>query len=187
MSTRVGFLRAVNLGRRKVPMATLVEVCEGLGYGDVWTHANSGNAVFDTTGSRGAIESALAGALEDRLGFEATTFVRTAAELGTALERDPVPVATGDTYFITFLKKAPPPKVRAALEGASNDFDTLVVDGRDVHWRMRGKSTDTTIKAATWNLLGEHASTSRNVNLLRALHAKIGTRNGPAGSGRRGR
>jgi uncharacterized protein (DUF1697 family) len=168
-------------------MATLIEVCEGLGYGDVWTHANSGNAVFDATGSRGAIESALGEALADRLGFEATTFVRTAAELGTALGRDPFPLAPGDTYFITFLKQAPSAKVRAQLEAASNDFDTLVVDGRDVHWRMRGKSTDTTVKAATWNLLGEHASTSRNVNLLRALHAKIESRNGPADKRRRGR
>ena len=35
VSTRVAFLRAVNVGRRKVPMATLVEVCETLGYRDV--------------------------------------------------------------------------------------------------------------------------------------------------------
>ena len=31
-------------------MAKLVEVCESLGYEDVWTHANSGNVVFDAPG-----------------------------------------------------------------------------------------------------------------------------------------
>jgi hypothetical protein len=50
------------------------------------------------------------------------------------------------------------------------------VKGRDVHWRMRGKSTDTTIPAATWRLVGEHGSTSRNVNLLERLAAKIDAR-----------
>ena len=36
MTTRVGFLRAVNVGKRTVPMATLREVVEGLGYEHVF-------------------------------------------------------------------------------------------------------------------------------------------------------
>ncbi len=146
MTTRIAFLRAVNLGKRRVPMARLVEVCEGLGYDDVWTHANSGNAVFDATGSRPTIERAMEGALESAMGFEVTTFVRTAAELKKAVNRDPFKLVSGDTYFITFLKEPPSAATRKALEAASNDFDTLVVDGRDVHWRMHGKSTDTTLE-----------------------------------------
>jgi uncharacterized protein (DUF1697 family) len=173
MSTRVAFLRAVNLGTRKVPMKRLVQVCEGLGYRNVWTHANSGNAVFDTTGTRDAIERALGGALEEAFGFEVTTFVRTPAELRTALDQHPFDLAAGDTYFLTFLRTPPSAAVARQLEAASNDFDTLVVIGRDVHWRMKGKSTDTKIKASTWKLLGEHASTSRNVHLLEQLVAKL--------------
>ena len=174
MTTRVAFLRAVNLGRRKVPMARLVDVCEGLGYDDVWTYANSGNAVFDAAGSRANIERAMEGALESAMGFEVTTFVRTAAELKKAMSRDPFELTAGDTYFITFLKGPPTAAVRRALEAASNDFDMLVVDGRDVHWRMHGKSTDTHLTGKTWNVVGAHNSTSRNTNLLGKLLAKIG-------------
>ena len=112
-------------------------------------------------------------ALESAMGFEVTTFVRTAAELKKAVNRGPFKVAAGDTYFITFLKKPPSAATRKALEAASNDFDTLVVDGRDVHWRMHGKSTDTKLKSRTWNLVGAHHSTSRNANLLRQLVAKL--------------
>ena len=43
MTVRIGFLRAVNLGKRKVEMARLKAVAEGLGYDDVWTYINSGN------------------------------------------------------------------------------------------------------------------------------------------------
>ena len=78
----------------------------------------------------------------------------------------PFTLTTGDTYFITFLKQPPPTAVADALVAASNDFDTLEVHGRDVHWHMRGKSTDTQLKPAVWKQLGEHASTSRNVNML---------------------
>jgi uncharacterized protein (DUF1697 family) len=173
MSTRIAFLRAVNVGRRTVRMDRLAKICEGLGYADVWTHINSGNVVFDAAGSRAAIEQAMQDALESDLGFEVTTFVRTPAELRQALRIEPFPVAEGDTYFITFLKAIPPPDIARSLESASNDFDTLVVKGRDVHWRMRGKSTDTTVKKKTWNLVGELGSTSRNVTMLRKLVAKL--------------
>jgi|SRR5829696_701748 len=173
MTTRVAFLRAVNLGRRKVPMRRLLEICEDLGYRDAWTHANSGNAVFTATGARGDIEQAMERALASAFGFEVTTFVRSAAELRTAVGLRPFDIATGDTYFITFLKRAPAASIARRLEAASNDFDTLVVRGREVHWRMRGRSTESTITAATWRLLGEHASTSRNANLLQKLVTKL--------------
>ncbi len=157
-------------------MAKLVGVCTSLGYEDVWTHANSGNVVFDATGSRPGIERALSGALEEAFGFEVTTFVRSPAELRRALAAHPFPVTEGDTYFVTFLRAPPSAATKRALEAASSDFDTLVVVGRDVHWRMRGKSTDTTVPAATWRLVGEHGSTSRNVNLLKRLSTKIRVR-----------
>jgi uncharacterized protein (DUF1697 family) len=157
-------------------MAKLIEVCESLGYDDIWTHANSGNVVFDATGSRSAIERAMTAALERAFGFEVTTFVRSAGELRKALDARPFPVAPGDTYFITFLRTQPAAATKRVLEAASNEFDTLVVIGRDVHWRMRGKSTDTTVPPATWRLVGEHGSTSRNVNLLERLSTKIHTR-----------
>jgi uncharacterized protein (DUF1697 family) len=173
MTTQVGFLRAVNVGRRTVAMARLAEIVQGLGHDDVWTYINSGNVVFDGTGSRTGLESEIEVALEDAFGFEVTTFVRSAAELRKVLKVDPFTLADGDTYFVTFLKAAPSADVARALEGASNDFDTLEVHGREVHWRMRGKSTDTTVKKSTWNLLGATGSTSRNVNMLRKLVAKI--------------
>jgi uncharacterized protein (DUF1697 family) len=174
MTTRVAFLRAVNLGRRTVKMATLVEVVERLGYDQVWTHINSGNVVFDGAGARGAIESRLEKRLEDAFGFEVTTFVRTAAELRKATAVEPFPVGTGDTYFLTFLKSVPTPVQRRALESLTNRFDTIVVKGRDVHWRMRGKSTDTKLKTSDWEgIIGRHLSTSRNITMLRKLVAKV--------------
>jgi uncharacterized protein (DUF1697 family) len=112
-------------------------------------------------------------ALETAFGFEITTFVRTATELHAAVHLDPFPAVHGDTYFITFLKEAPSASVTRALQAASNDFDTLVVRGRDVHWRMRGRSTETRLTAKTWDLVGRHRSTSRNINLLRTLDAKL--------------
>ncbi len=173
MTARVGFLRAVNVGRRTVGMARLVEVLEGLGYGEVWTYVNSGNVVFEATGSRGDLEGAIEEALEAAFGFEVTTFVRTPAELRKILAAEPFEVADADTYFVTFLKTPATAEAKRTLEACSNEFDTLVVDGREVYWRMRGRSTETTLKKKHWKVVGELGSTSRNVTMLRKLLAKI--------------
>jgi uncharacterized protein (DUF1697 family) len=171
VSQRIAFLRAVNVGERRVTMSRVVDACERLGYRHVRTHANSGNVVFEAIGPRSGVEQALEQALEAAMGFEVTTFVRSATELKRAVRLRPFKLATGDTYFITFLKKPPSAAMARSLEAASNEFDTLEVHGRDVHWRMRGKSTETRLARKTWSQLGEHASTSRNINLLERLVA----------------
>jgi uncharacterized protein (DUF1697 family) len=174
MTSRVAFLRAVNLGKRMVKMATLIEVVERVGYDQVWTHINSGNVVFDAAGARETIEKRLEVGFENAFGFETTTFVRTAAELRRAVAVEPFSVATGDTYFLTFLKSAPTSAQRRDLERLTNPFDTLVVKGRDVHWRMHGKSTDTKLRTKDWEgIIGRHRSTSRNMTTLQKLVAKL--------------
>ncbi|HEU4329772.1 MAG TPA: DUF1697 domain-containing protein [Lapillicoccus sp.] len=177
MTVRIGFLRAVNLGKRRVEMPRLKKTVEDLGYDDVWTYINSGNVVFDTTGSRANVEKALEKALEAEFGFECTTFVRTAAELEKSLAATPFEVAASDTHFITFLKKAPSASAAKGLEALSNDYDTLVVKGADVHWRMHGLSSDSTLQRRQWEkVLGPLSSTSRNVKALTKLSAKIASR-----------
>jgi uncharacterized protein (DUF1697 family) len=175
MAVRVAFLRAVNVGKRTVAMSRAIETVTALGYTAVWSYVNSGNLIFQGVGPRSAIETSIERALESEFGFEVTTFVRTIAELKAALSVKPFTLESGDTYFITFLKDAPSSRIAEQVEAASNDFDRLIIHGRDVHWHMRGKSTDTTLKRATWKLLGEH-STSRNVTMLTKLAAKVDAR-----------
>jgi uncharacterized protein (DUF1697 family) len=173
MTTRVAFLRAVNVGQRKVKMSRLVEIFEQLGYENVWTYINSGNIVFDAPGTRAALEKKIGAAVEAEYGFEATTFVRTASELSKILSATPFKVGAKDTYFVTFLKDTPSAATAKELESFSNDMDTLVVSGRDIHWRMHGTSMETTLKKKHWNIFGPNSSTSRNVNMLRKLDAKL--------------
>jgi uncharacterized protein (DUF1697 family) len=174
VTTQIAFLRAVNLGKRQVKMSRLVGVCEDLGYDDVWTHINSGNVVFGATGTRKALEDKLEDALEAEFGFECTTFVRTAAELAKTMKVEPFEPKSGDTYFVTFLKKPPSAKAKAEIEALSNDFETLLVKGRDVHWLMHGKSTDSKLVRKDWEkILGPLSSTSRNTTMLRKLVDKV--------------
>jgi uncharacterized protein (DUF1697 family) len=165
----------VGLGKRRIANRRLVELVEGLGYTDAWTYISSGNVVFDAPGRRADIERRIEQAVEADVGFEATTFVRSAAELSRLRDRRPFgEVAAPHTYFVTFLKEAPTATGVAALEALGNDFDTLVVDGRDVHWLMRGKSTDTLLTKKRWEgVVGVNQSTSRNTTMLYKLVGKL--------------
>ena len=96
-------------------------------------------------------------------------------ELKKALSAKPFDVANGDTYFITFLKDPPTAAQKSALEGLSGDIDTLVVLGRDVHWRMHGTSMESALTKRHWEkILGPLSSTSRNTTMLTKLAARLG-------------
>jgi uncharacterized protein (DUF1697 family) len=70
-------------------MRPLVDTCEELGYGSVRTHGNSGNIVFDTTGSRLAIEQEMERALERTFGFEKHwAFISARTRLNRRLETE---------------------------------------------------------------------------------------------------
>lgn len=177
MSTRLAFLRAVNVGGRRVSMPRVVELLEQAGYAQPWTYINSGNVGLESSAARAALEKELEALLEDDLGFEVTTFVRTVPEVEQALALEPFELRDGDTYFVTFLKKAPTAAQRKGLEALSGDFDTLRVEGADVHWRMRGRSSDSPLTRRDWEkVLGPLSSTSRNTTMLRKLVARARSR-----------
>jgi uncharacterized protein (DUF1697 family) len=87
-------LAAVNVGKRKVPMAELRELLSGLGYDDVRTYLASGNAVFATAEEdQDALAANISAALEDHFGFAVPCVVRSGKYLSAVIEACPFPAA----------------------------------------------------------------------------------------------
>ncbi|QEV22597.1 DUF1697 domain-containing protein [Streptomyces alboniger] len=88
-------LRGINVsGHKKVPMAQLRALLEGLGHGGVQTYLQSGNAVF--TAERGDEESLAAQlrtAIEEHFGFAVDVLVRDGAYLRAVADACPFPAA----------------------------------------------------------------------------------------------
>ena len=86
-ATHIAFLRGINVGTAKrVPMAGLRAMFEGLGYTKVATLLNSGNVVF--TGRRetpAQAEARIEKAIVARFGFPSRTTVLTAEELAAVV------------------------------------------------------------------------------------------------------
>ena len=90
--TYVALIRGINVGHAKrVAMADLRALVEGLGYGDVRTLLNSGNVLFTALGvAPGDAAAHIERALEERLGVSARVTVLSAAELAAAVADNPL-------------------------------------------------------------------------------------------------
>jgi len=80
MGQKVALLRAINVGGRMLPMATLRELCGGLGWQNVRTYIASGNVLFEADGANEANEAALEAAIAGRFPFKVPVVVRTAKQ-----------------------------------------------------------------------------------------------------------
>jgi uncharacterized protein (DUF1697 family) len=173
MTRHVAFLRAINVGRRRVAMADLRAVVAGLGHHDVSTHIASGNVVFEAQGRRATLEPALEAAFQDAFGFDVPTFVRTQAEVEAVVAARPFDVPAGHTHLVAFLRAAPAPPVAEAVVALATPHDELVVVGDVVHWHIRGTSMASEIKPSAWDRTGAGPTTTRNITMLRKLAAKL--------------
>jgi uncharacterized protein (DUF1697 family) len=92
MKRHIALLRGINVGKAKrVAMADLRALMEDLGFANVRTLLNSGNAVFDAkAGSADAHAKRLRAAIADRTGVDCEVIVKTAADLEAAIAEHPL-------------------------------------------------------------------------------------------------
>jgi uncharacterized protein (DUF1697 family) len=105
-------LRAVNLGpRNKLAMADLRRVLEDLGYAEVTTYLNSGNATFEAAGTAKQHAEDVAAALEKELGLSVRAVVRRTSEVKAML--DALPELDGYVTVVVLFDK---PRAAAVKE-----------------------------------------------------------------------
>jgi len=86
----VALLRAVNVGKRQVPMKRLAPLVEELGHTEVQTVLQSGNVVFTGPRTKASdLEAALAKELKATFGFEVPVMIRTGAQLDRVIADNP--------------------------------------------------------------------------------------------------
>ncbi|MDX6284944.1 MAG: hypothetical protein QOG53_429 [Frankiales bacterium] len=135
-------LRGVNLaGHRRIAMADLRELLEGLGYADVKTHLQGGNAVVTTAAKADAVARKVSAQIAESLGLDVDVTVRTHAELTAVVKRNPFKQGLKDPakFLVSFLASKPHAKLVTAVESESFAPDKFWVDGREVYmWCPNG-------------------------------------------------
>lgn len=179
MSRYVALLRAINVGGHVVKMDRLRALFEQLDFGDVETVIASGNVLFSSSARNAtALEEKIEHHLGSALGYDVTTFVRTPAELSAVAGFDPFPglVEEGHTLSVAFLKQHPGRQVAERLHGMRTDYDELRVEGRELYWLARGRTSDSKVWRTPMEKVLGGPATARNVTTVRRLADKLGAR-----------
>jgi uncharacterized protein (DUF1697 family) len=172
----VALLRAVNVGGRTVRMERLRTLFEALAFTDVATVIASGNVVFRARGQAAALERRIERALLDGLGFEVTTFLRTADELAATVGAAPFGTSEGRTLMVGFLKAAPQEDAVSRVLAFRTSNDELCIAGRELWWRRRGGNGDSKLGAGGLEKALGAPMTMRNITTVRRLAELSGAR-----------
>jgi uncharacterized protein (DUF1697 family) len=170
-------LRGINVGgNKKIPMAALRELMQGLGYADVVTHLQSGNAVFSSARQPRTLARAIADGISTEFAMDVKVVIRTAAQLTDVAERSPLPDGPENPsrFFVAFLSAAPDPAAVSEMESMSFDPDRIWVSGAEAFlWCPDGAGDTKLTNSFLEKRLGVTA-TMRNWNTVTKLVALTG-------------
>jgi uncharacterized protein (DUF1697 family) len=133
MDRQVVLLRAVNVGGRKLPMASLRSGLEAAGCTDVVTYIQSGNVVTPPAAMPTDLESWLEGVISKISGFAVPVVVRSLVDLEQAVERNPFPDAAGTQCHVVFFAETPADDLLGNVDLASFAPEACELIGRDLY------------------------------------------------------
>jgi uncharacterized protein (DUF1697 family) len=143
MADHAAFLRAMNVGGRRITNADLREHFEAMGLADIGLFRASGNVVFTAAGEPAAeliarIERELAGAL----GYDVPIYLRTADEVRAIAAHQPFPAATVEAskgkLQVMLLLERPTAKARKQALELAPAADRLDFGTRELYWLPKG-------------------------------------------------
>ena len=171
---RIALLRGINVGRAKrVAMADLRDLVQGLGYTDVRTVLNSGNIVFSAPGEPAdRAAHRIEAALPDAVGVSSKVTGLNAETLAMIVAENPLALAgcSPSRLMVVFLAKAAERSKLDSLTGHDWTPDELGVGSRAAYlWCPQGFLVSR-LAEATGRALGP-AATTRNWGTVMKLHA----------------
>jgi uncharacterized protein (DUF1697 family) len=178
MGKQIALLRAVNVGKRQVPMGRLKELMGAAGFLEVSTYLQSGN-VFFADGGLSAAENGgrLEKLLLEEFGFVVEVVMRSAAQLDAVIGANPLPgrVADSRRYVVTFFGRAPEAGVVAGLKAEDFEPDEFAFLGDELYsWSPNGVHTSKFTPQFLSRRLGVQVATARNWNTVLKLRELAG-------------
>ena len=172
----VAFLRGINVGGHRVKMDQLRDLFTAVKLANVSTFIASGNVIFDAPDTdTAALETRIEAQLKNALGYAVDTFVRTPAALAAVAAFQPFAAeelaTAGHTLHVGFLRGPLGDVAGMKLLAFRSAMDDFRVNGREMYWLCRGRTTDSLV---SWPLVAKTvavSSTMRNVTTIRKLAA----------------
>jgi uncharacterized protein (DUF1697 family) len=178
MRTFVALLRGINVGKgKRVPMAELRALLADLGYSDVVTLLNSGNAVFRAAGGTPVKHgAAIGGAIAARLGVEVPVIVKSSAELAAIVDACPIAPDEGahSRMLVAFVQDAKALRTLTAVEPLVVPPERFAIGGRAAYLLCARGILESKAGEALLGKAGRAATTRNWATVLKLLAAASG-------------
>ncbi len=179
MSTFIALLRAVNVGKRQVQMASLRDWLAEDGFTDVDTYIQTGNVKVATRmRSPQRVEERLERLLLERTGFEVPCILLTPAELrrtyqdAVALDVPSVDDGVRSRRYVVFFKDPVQADVVEKMAAYDPPGERAWAIGRAAHIWVTGTMQDAKVFGAFQKALA--AGTNRNLDVVAAMAERWG-------------
>src|SRR5438093_6756673 len=140
MQRYFAFLRAINVGGHSVKMDKLRTLFRELGFANVTTYIASGNVIFETpkTSTR-KLEAQVEQHLQQALGYQVITFVRSIAELAAIVTDAPLPSSDQKVHglYVAFHKAPLDAETQHKRLALSSETDEFELHGCEFYWLCR--------------------------------------------------
>jgi uncharacterized protein (DUF1697 family) len=168
----VALLRGINLAsRNRVDMAGLRELLGELGYTEVRTYLQSGNAVLTGPAAPDTVAKEIEQQLQSRYSTSIRVLVRSREELADVVKHNPFAgkETDGRKLHVNFLSAEPDPERLADIDRKDFEPDRFALRGREIYlWLPNGMQGTKLPQALSDKRLGV-VTTSRNWNTVTKL------------------
>jgi uncharacterized protein (DUF1697 family) len=171
----IAFLRAINVGGRNVKMNELQALFAAAGMSNVETFIASGNVIFESSAREASLRSKLEKQLQQALGYEVVTFIRSDGEVAAIATYQAFPAArlkSAGAFCVALLGEALSPAAIKALAELTTEIDEFHVNGREVYWLCKVGQSQSKFSNAVFERKLKVPATFRGFNTIVRLAAK---------------
>jgi uncharacterized protein (DUF1697 family) len=174
MNTYIALFRGINVGgKNTLPMKALVETLETMGYRNIKTYIQSGNAVFKSTKQqKQKIVREISLSVLDRYGFQPNVILLNASDFQLAIKNNPFSTRDGKSLHFYFLESVPKQPALEQLTSAKSTSEKFQLDDRVFYLYAPNGIGRSKLAANVERALGVSV-TARNWNTVNKLNAMI--------------
>lgn len=169
----VALLRGINVGgKNKLPMAELVEICEGLGCSEVETYIQSGNVVFAAPAHVAkTLPTKIAAAIKKEKGLQVPVVMRSATQFRKAAAKHPLARRGLDekALAVMFLADKPAAAQVSKLDANRSPGDSFKVVGAELYLCLPNGAARSKLTNAYFDSTLGTVSTARNWRTVQKL------------------
>lgn len=181
MPTYLSILRGINVGaQKKILMADLKKLYDGLGFDSVTTYIQSGNVLFKTKKTPpAALVKKIEAAIKTKYGFDVPVIIRETEEMENVCQSNPFLKRKDvqmERLHVTFLAAVPEAALTKDLEKFTAPKDEFVIAGKEVYLYTPGGYGETKLSNTFFEKKLKVTATTRNwksVCTLAEMAAKL--------------